>query len=85
MTIEKLHDILFDMLCAIDDACRKEGVSWSLGGGTMLGAVRHHDFIPWDDDADICLWRGDYPDETTVKVAKESGFEARNGEIRRMV
>ena len=31
------------------------------------------------------VWRGDYPDETTVKVAKESGFEARSGEIRRMV
>lgn len=61
MTIEKLHEILRDLLYAIDDACRQENVSYCLEGGTMLGAVRHQGFIPWDDDVDICIWGHDYP------------------------
>lgn len=61
MKIDQLHDILYDILCDIDDACKKENVSYSLGGGTMLGAVRHKDFIPWDDDIDLCIWYKDWP------------------------
>ncbi|MCC8137790.1 MAG: LicD family protein [Clostridiales bacterium] len=61
MDINELHGILFDMLSIIDDICKEEDVPYMLGGGTMLGAVRHHGFIPWDDDADICIWRKDYP------------------------
>ena len=37
MTLAELQDILYEILCAVDDACRAEGVSYSLGGGTMLG------------------------------------------------
>ncbi|MCR1842965.1 LicD family protein [Murimonas intestini] len=61
MKREELHSILFNIMCEIDNACKKENISYFLGGGTMLGAVRHKDFIPWDDDADICLWYRDYP------------------------
>lgn len=61
MKKEDLHIILFEILCEIDSACKKENVSYSLGGGTLLGAVRHKGFIPWDDDADICVWYQDYP------------------------
>ena len=51
MKIEELHKILYDILCEIEKACQKEHVQYMLGGGTMLGAVRHKGFIPWDDDA----------------------------------
>lgn len=68
MRIEELHKILYDILCAVDDACRAEGVQYFLAGGSMLGAVRHKDIIPWDDDIDICVWKKDYP---AMKAALE--------------
>ena len=61
MKIEELHKILYDILCAVDDACKAEEVPYFLAGGTMLGAVRHKNIIPWDDDIDICVWKKDYP------------------------
>lgn len=61
MQIQQLHQILYEMLCSIDDACRSESVPYMLGGGTLLGAVREHGFIPWDDDVDLAVWAKDYP------------------------
>lgn len=58
--IDEVHDILFSILCDIDDFCRKEGLRWAMGYGTVLGAVRYGDFIPWDDDADIVMPREDF-------------------------
>lgn len=60
MTLQEYQDILFDILCVVDDICKKNHITYVLHGGTMLGAVRHHDFIPWDDDVDIIVWRKDY-------------------------
>ncbi len=58
--LEKVHESDFAMLCEVDKICRKHGIQYFLHGGTFLGAVRHKDFIPWDDDVDILFLREDY-------------------------
>lgn len=60
MTIEEYQEILFIMLSDLADMCDQNGLLYYLLGGTALGAVRHHGFIPWDDDIDLCLPRKDY-------------------------
>lgn len=47
------------MLSYIDDVCRRHGLRYWIDSGTLLGAVRHGGFIPWDDDADVCMPRAD--------------------------
>lgn len=51
---------ILEVLEGIDDLCRKEGIMYMSCGGTMLGAIRHKGFIPWDDDMDLLMLRDDY-------------------------
>jgi len=67
MTLEQIHERGLGMLKFVDEICRKEKLTYWLSGGTLLGAVRHGGFIPWDDDVDLMMPRPDY--ERFVEVA----------------
>ena len=56
----ELKQIELDILTKIDYVCRKNNFRYSLCGGTLLGAIRHKGYIPWDDDIDIAMPRDDY-------------------------
>lgn len=58
--MEEYKSIVLDVLVKIDTICRKNGLKYMLMYGTLIGAVRHKGFIPWDDDIDIAMPREDY-------------------------
>lgn len=60
LTIDQIHARLLDILKDVDVFCREHGIRYSLAFGTLLGAVRHGGFIPWDDDVDIIMPRSDF-------------------------
>ena len=65
-TIERHQQCSLKILKMFDDICRKHNIPYFLTNGTLLGAVRHKGFIPWDDDMDVAMLRPDY--EEFVKV-----------------
>ena len=58
--LRKLQLTQLEMLKLVDQMCRKSDIKYSLFAGTLLGAVRHKGYIPWDDDLDICMAREEY-------------------------
>ena len=59
-TIEMIHDRLYHMAKAVIAVLEKHDIPYSLAYGTLLGAVRHQGFIPWDDDFDLWLFEDSY-------------------------
>lgn len=70
----ELQKVQYEILCKVDEVCRKNHIKYYISGGTLLGAVRHQGFIPWDDDIDI-----DMPYEDYVKFLKVAQFDLGDG------
>ena len=60
LSLEELRQHQIGILDAVASFCDQNEIRYYLSGGTLLGAVRHRGYIPWDDDIDICMMRADY-------------------------
>ena len=58
--LASLHKAELELLQEVDRLCRKFDIRYNIIAGTLLGAVRHGGFIPWDDDADVAMLRSEY-------------------------
>ena len=66
---DDIKKIELNILMFFDNFCRKNDLKYYLSGGTLLGAIRHKGFIPWDDDIDVCMPRNDY--EKLIQIFPE--------------
>ncbi|MDY6309086.1 MAG: LicD family protein, partial [Oribacterium sp.] len=72
ITADVIRPIQLQIMDELDAFCRAHEIPYTLLGGTLIGAIRHKGYIPWDDDIDICLFRPDY-DRLLREFQSESG------------
>ena len=66
-TMKRVWAVELDLLEKLQDVCARHGLRYFACGGTLLGAIRHKGFIPWDDDIDVVMFREDY--EKLLEIA----------------
>ena len=69
LSLQEMQQVYLELLQDFDGMCQHHGLRYDLAGGSLLGAVRHAGFIPWDDDIDVCVPRPDY--ERMLELKKE--------------
>ena len=70
LSLDEIHKVTLDTLKIIISICERMKINYFLAYGSLLGAVRHGGFIPWDDDCDLIMTRGDY--EKFISYCKEN-------------
>lgn len=75
MYLNKIHREILEIMNYIDELCDVHHLRYYLTGGTLLGAIRHGGFIPWDDDLDIEMPREDY-EKLLLLVQEENKYDA---------
>ena len=73
LSLREIQLAELDILSAFDEFCRQNQIKYSMAGGTLLGAVRHKGFIPWDDDIDVGMPRPDY--EKFVELVSQQNYK----------
>ena len=73
MTLDEAKKIQIDILRELDLFCRVHDINYSIAYGTLIGAVRHKGFIPWDDDIDVTMLRSDF--EKFLKLFHSERYE----------
>ena len=77
LTLDEMKAVELGILKKFDSICKENGLEYSLAYGTMLGAIRHKGFIPWDDDIDVFMKREDY--EKLLELKYDDGdFEIKS-------
>ena len=71
--LKEHQQIMFDILKNFAEFCDNNGLTYFLDAGTLLGAVRHHGFIPWDNDIDVCMMRPDF--DKFLQLMKERNYK----------
>ena len=65
--LKVLQNMVYSIFVEFDRICRKHNIKYTMEGGTLMGAVKYQDFVPWDDDIDVVMVRNEY--EKFLKIA----------------
>ena len=75
LSIEEAKKIELDILYFIDSFCKEHGINYCINYGTLIGAIRHKGFIPWDDDIDLSMTRENYEKFIQLFSEKQSRYK----------
>lgn len=77
----EIKNLELEILLKFDEFCQEHKLRYYLAGGTLLGAIRHQGFIPWDDDIDVCMPREDYEKAAKMFGVQDDRYKLRSNGI----